>query len=153
MHSLYQTIKEILDTGRVGIPVFVRCTIQFASGSERAGNILARMLTMASSWLEASPLEVYAQNSNGSGQITVTIKYAGGQTSIVSVNSAAATVTRIDLMLLGNKGALYHDAEALAPGFDLTEEPIQIPEWLLDTLERSLRAGKPAAVEEVTEVE
>ena len=151
MHSLYQTIKEILDAGRVGVPVFVRCTVQLASGSERAGNILARILTMASSWLEASPLEVYAQNSNGSGQITVTIKYTGGQTSIVSVNAAAAT--RINLMLLGNKGALYHDGEALAPGFDITAEPIPVPEWLLDALERSLRAGEPASIEEVTDLE
>jgi hypothetical protein len=105
---------------------------------------------MASSWLEASPLEVYAQNNNGSGQVTVTIKYTGGQTSIVSVNTAAAT--RINLMLLGNKGALYHDGEALSPGFDITAEPVPVPEWLLDALERSLRAGEPASIEEVTDL-
>ena len=152
MHSLYRTINEILDTGRLGVPVFVRCIIQVAPGSEHMGNVLARVLTMASSWLKSSPLEVYAQSNDRLRQITVTIKYTDGQTSIVSV-SASGAAHRIDLMLLGNKGALYHDGDALSPGFDMTAEPLPVPDWLLDALERSLNDGEPAAIEEVMELE
>jgi hypothetical protein len=152
MHSLYRTVSEILDTGRLGVPVFVRCIIQVASGSEHMGNILARMLTMASSWLKSSPVEVYAQSNDRLRQITVTIKYTDGQTSIVSV-SASGAAHRIDLMLLGNKGALYHNGDALSPGFDINAEPIPVPDWLLDALERSLHAGEPATIEEVTDFE
>jgi hypothetical protein len=152
MHSLYQTVNEIIDTGRLGVPVFVRCIIQVASGSEQVGNILARMLTMASSWLKSSPLEVYAQSNDRLRQITVTIKYTDGQTSIVSV-SASGAAHRIDLMLLGNKGGLYHNGDALSPGFDINAEPIPVPDWLLDALERSLHAGEPAAIEEVMDLE
>jgi hypothetical protein len=149
MQSLYHTVKEILNTGRVGTPVFVRCVAQIASGSEHVGNVLARILTMACSWLEASPLRVYAQSGGNSAQITVTIQYVGGQTSIVSVNAASGVAPFVDLMLLGSKGALYHDGEALAPGFDVTAEPLPIPKWLTDAVERSLRAGKPTIIEEV----
>lgn len=152
MHSLYRTVNEIIDTGRLGVPVFVRCIVQVASGGEYVGNILARMLTMASSWLKSSPVEVYAQSNDRLRQITVTIKYTDGQTSIVSV-SASGVANRVDLMLLGNKGALYHDGDALSPGFDINAEPIPVPDWLLDALERSLHAGEPAAIEEVTDFE
>jgi hypothetical protein len=149
MQSLYQTVKEILDTGHVGVPVFARCVVQVAPETEHAGNVLARMLAMVCSWLEASPLRVYAQSKDDSRQITVTIHYVGGQTSIVSANAAPGAPIRVDLMLLGNKGALYQDGEALPPGFDITAEPLPVPEWLMDAVERSLRAGKPTVVGEV----
>lgn len=152
MHSLYRTVNEIIDTGRLGIPVFVRCIVQVVPGSEYVGNILARVLTMASSWLRSSPVEVYAQSNDKLRQITVTIKYTDGQTSIVSV-SASGVANRVDLMLLGNKGALYHDGDALSPGFDINAEPVPVPDWLLDALERSLHDGEPATIEEVTDFE
>jgi hypothetical protein len=154
MQSLYETVKEILDTGRLGVPVFVRCVAQIASGSERVEDVLARMLTMACSWLEASPLRVYAQSKDGSRQITATVHYVGGQTSIVSVNAAPGGATGVrSLMLLGNKGALYHDGEVLPPGLDMAAEPLSVPEWLVDAVGRSFRAGKPVIVEEVMDFE
>ena len=167
MQSLYETVKEILDTGRVGVPVFVRCVAQIATGSESVEAVLARMLTMACSWLEASPLRVYAQSydsplgkggwgdlKDSSRQITATVHYVGGQTSIVSVNAVPGADTGVrSLMLLGNKGALYHDGEVLPPGLDITAEPLPVPEWLVDAVERSLRASKPVVVEEVMDSE
>jgi hypothetical protein len=153
MHSLYETVNEVLSAGRVGIPVFVRCTVQIKHGAENIGSVLARIQTVASSWLQASPLKVYALSSYKSSQITVTIKYAGGQTSVVSVNTTSGTTSHIDLMLLGNKGAFYHDAYALAPGFDISAEPVPVPDWLIEAMEQTLRSGKPALVEEVMDVE
>lgn len=153
MQSLYETVKEILDTGRLGTPVFVRCVAQIAPEDEHAGNVLARILTMACSWLEASPLKVYAQRGINSRQITVTVQYIAGQTATVIVNAPPGATTRVDLMLLGNKGALYHDGDVLPPGFDISAEPLPVPKWLVGAIDRSLRAGKPAMVEEVTDFE
>lgn len=153
MQSLYQTVKEILDTGRVGAPVFVRCSAQIASEDEYAEDVLVRILTMTCSWMQAPPLRVYAQVGSSPRQFTVTIQYAGGQTSIVSVSSSPGIANRVDLMLLGNKGALYHDADALPPGFDITAEPLPVPGWLVDAVSRSLRAGKPALIQEVSDFE
>jgi hypothetical protein len=154
MQSLYETVKEILDTGRVGVPVFVRCVAQIATGSEHVEAVLARMLTMACSWLEASPLRVYAQSNDISRQITATVHHVGGQTSIVSVNAVPGADTGVrSLMLLGNKGALYHDGGVLPPGLDIAAEPLPVPEWLVDAVEQSLRASKPSVVEEVMDFE
>lgn len=154
MQTLYETVKEILDTGRLGVPVFVRCVAQVATGGEHAEDVLARMLTTACSWLEASPLRVYAQSKDGSRQITATVHYVGGQTSIVSVSAVPGAATGVrSLMLLGNKGALYHDGEVLPPGLDITAEPLPVPEWLVDAVKRSLRASKPVVVGEVMDFE
>ena len=153
MHSLFETVNKILSAGRVGVPVFVRCAVQIAPGVDNIDSVLTRVLTIASSWLQASPIKIYARSSNRASQITVNTKYTGGQTSVLSVNSASGTSSRIDLMLLGNKGAIYLDANALAPRFDISAEPVPVPNWLIDALEQSIRAGIPALVEEVMDVE
>ncbi len=153
MESLYHTIKEILDTGRIGVPVFARCTVQIAPENGRASETLAKMLAMVCSWLESSPFEVYAQSKGKATQITVTIQYVDGKTSIVSVNAAPDAATSVDLILLGNKGGIYHDTEALPPGFDITADPLPIPEWLIDAVEHSLRSGEPAIIEEAVRFE
>ncbi len=153
MVSLYETVKEILETGRVGVPVFVRFSAQFTSEDEYVEDVLVRILSMACSWMEAPPLQLYAQSRDKSRHFTVTIQYAGGQTAIVSVNTVPGTADRLDLMLLGNKGGLYHDAEALPPGFDIADEPVPVPEWLIRALEESLRAGKPTHIKGMTDFE
>lgn len=150
MESLYQTIKEILDSGRVGVPVFVRCMVQIAPENGRIGEMLARISAMASSWLGSAPLKVYAQSKDGMRQLVVTIQYMDGKTAIISVNSANGVAIGFDLMLLGNKGCIYHDAEALAPGFDISAVPVPIPEWLFDAIGQSLQSGKPVVIKEVS---
>ena len=153
MQIIYETVKEIVDSGRVGIPVFMRCTAQVAPETEPLEDVLVRMLAMSCSWLGASPLRVYARNDRNWTQVSAAVEYAGGQTSIVSVNTAPGVAPRLDFMLLGNKGALYHDAESLHPEFDIASEPTPIPEWLVDAVEQSLCTGKPTAIEEVEYLE
>ncbi|MBD3185119.1 hypothetical protein GF312_22755 [Candidatus Poribacteria bacterium] len=152
MHSLYETVKEILESRRVGDPVFVRCNAHVALENENVSIVLARILSMASSWLEATPMQVYAQIDHNLRQISTTVRYTDGQTAIVTV-STVYSKTSLDLMVLGNKGALYHDAAAIAPGFDIMAEPIPIPDWLMDALNQSIRDGEPAYIEEVMDIE
>ena len=152
MQFLYQTVRDILDSGRIGVPVFARCAVQIESDGECLKNVFARILTMTCSWMKAAPFRIYAQ-SGKSQQFTVTAHYAGGQTAIVSANAAPGVRASVDLMLLGNRGALYHDADSLQPGFDVTAEPLPAPEWLAEAVERSLRTGRPASIEEVTDFE
>ena len=153
MQQLHQIIEEIIDTGRVGVPVFVRCAAQLPPAKENMYDVLARVLTMAVSWLKASPLRVYVQIGDNLRKITATVQCTGGQTAVVSVNATPDATPQVDIMMLGNKGALYHDGDALPPGFDIAAEPMPVPEWLVDAVDRSLRAGKPVAIQEVTDFE
>ncbi len=153
MQIIYETVKEIVDSGRVGIPVFMQCTVQVAPETEQLEDVLVRMLAMSCSWLGASPLRVYVRNDRNWTQISAAVEYAGGQTSIVRVNTAPGVTPRLDFMLLGNKGALCHDAEALHPEFDIAVEPTPIPGWLVDAVGQSLRTGKPVVIEEAADFE
>ncbi len=162
MQFLYQTVKEILDTGRVGVPVFVRCVVQLPPDSGYMINTLARMLMLVGSWLKAMPSRIYAQSRYGSTQVTASVQYTGGQTAIVSVTSARGsssrhcvenTSPRVDLILLGNKGALYHDGTAIPTEPDITFESLPVPRWLISALEHSLQAGRPAIVQEAMNLE
>jgi hypothetical protein len=153
MQLLYQTIKEIIDTGRVGTPVFVRFIIQTIPINEHILDILARTLVMTGSWFSSIPIRIYVQHKENTAQVTASVEYTGGQTAIVSVNISNKFTSRVDLMMLGNKGALYHDGEVMPSGFDFGAEPLIIPEWLIEVIERSLFAGKPILVEEVLDFE
>jgi hypothetical protein len=153
MQFFYQTIKEIIETGRVGTPVFVRFVVQIMPSGEHILDTLARFLVITGSWLTSIPIRVYVQHKENSAQITASAEYTGGQTAIVSVNIANVISSKIDLMMIGNKGAVYQDGEMMPPGFDVDFEPTSIPEWLMDAIEQSLFAGKPVSIEEVVDLE
>lgn len=153
MQFLYQTVKEIIDAGRVGTPVFVRFIVQMMPSGEHILDTLAQLLVITGSWLASIPIRIYVQHKENSAQITASAEYTGGQTAIVSVNIANVVSSRIDLMMLGNKGAVYHDGAVMPPVFDIDYEPLAIPEWLMDAIERSLFVGKPVSIEEVVEFE
>lgn len=147
MRSLYEAIRQILDNGRVGVPVFTRFTVQIAPEDGHVENVLARILTMTCSWMEAKPLRVYALSQDDSKHLTAFVHYADGQTAIVSVTTVPYHEHRMYLMILGNKGALYHDMEVLPPGFEITTEPLPIQEWLMHAVNRSISTGKPVFFE------
>ena len=153
MQFLYQTIKEIIDTGRVGTPVFVRFIAQIIPSDEHIIDILGSILSVIGLWLTAIPIRIYVQHRENTAQITASVEYENGQTAIVSVGIASALSSRINLMMLGSKGALYHNGEDMPPGFDMDIELLSIPEWLIDAIERSLFSGKPVLIQEVLDVE
>lgn len=86
-------------------------------------------------------------------QITASVQYTDGKNAIISVNSAPNVAQRIDLMMLGNKGALYHDGTSIPPGFEFDLEPIIIPEWLINALRKSINTGRPQIIREVENFE
>jgi hypothetical protein len=153
MQFLYQTIKEIIDAGRVGTPVFVRFTAQIIPSDDHIIDTLGRILSVIGSWLTAIPIRVYVQHRENTAQVTASVEYEGGQTAIVSVGITSGLSSRIDIMMLGNKGALYHDGEDMPPGFDMDTDLVSIPEWLMDAIEHSLFSGKPVLIQEVLDVE
>lgn len=149
MKTLYKKIGEILDTERIGVPVFVRCSAQIKPGHANLMDVLARMLTMVCSWMKANPFQIYAQSENELQQLSVTTHHRGGQTSILSINTAPECNGGLDLMLLGNKGALYYDLDTGAPGIDMIAEPLPVPGWLMNAVKQSLSAKASVTVQEV----
>lgn len=150
--SLHQSVKAALDAGHVGVPVFVRCVAHTAAGRGELSEALRQAAAVAGSWLGAPARRVYVLGGEEAGQITATVQYAGGQSALVSVNPAPPDgAPRVDLMLLGNTGALYHDGSALsraqiAAAGTLASELPALPEGLGNAIQESLRSGRAADV-------
>jgi hypothetical protein len=152
--SLHQSVKAALDAGHVGVPVFVRCVAHTAANRGALTGALHEAAAVAGSWLDAAPRRVYVLGSEAAGQVTATVQYAGGQSALVSVNLLPADgAPRVDLMLLGNTGALYHDGSALSPaqlaaaGTPAGELPA-LPQALGRAIAESSRTGAAVDVTE-----
>ena len=109
---------------------------------------------VAGDWLGAAPRRVYVLGGEEAGQITATLQYAGGQSALVSVNPTPPDgAARVDLMLLGNTGALYHDGSALsraqlaAAGAPSGALPT-LPAGLGTAIRASLQSGRAVDVPE-----
>jgi hypothetical protein len=150
MQALYKTVKDIIDSGRIGIPVFVRCLVQipYEYEGESSKKVLTRIATVAGSWLNSKPSSIYAQHTDNLRHIEVTIKYEGGQTSIVAVSIVPDVNIQFDLMILGNKGGIYHDGDTMSSEIDIKAEPLSVPRWLTLAFDQSSREGKPVVVKE-----
>jgi len=143
MRSLYETTRRIIENGRVGVPVFARFSVQISHKDGHVEDFFPRILTMTCSWMKAKPIRVYALSKDDYKHLTALVHYEDGQTAIVSVNTVPRNEHRVYLMLLGNKGALYHDIETLPPGFEITAEPLPIQESLMHAFNQSISTGKP----------
>ena len=109
MQSLQKSIQSVIDSGRIGSPVFLRSMLQVpieTTGIEHATNIL---ITLANLWIPSSPESVQARRSQDNVQLTTMIQYLGGQTAVLSANRVVNPTASIDLHLIGNKGVIYHE--------------------------------------------
>jgi hypothetical protein len=79
--------------------------------------------------------------------VSLTLEFRGGATALVSW-AATTEPPGIDLTVLGNHGALHHDAGSARLDDEESLDPPPDPDKaLLALLERALRAGGPVAPE------
>ena len=146
--DLHRAVETTLASKRLGQPVFVRY-LWFGPGDAKA--VLAGLAVLAETvcrWLD-SPLErVYAAGGIASGQVSLTLECREGGTALVGWTSSSGRGNGVDLMILGNRGALYHDAggsELLDDRLSSAAKPVGGE--LQTLIERALRSGKPETAE------
>jgi hypothetical protein len=144
--DLHRTIQATLASKRLGQAVFVRYTIQ---GLDKAETVLPRLAQAAATikdWLGQPLTRVYAVGSVESGQVALTLSFRDGATALVSFAHGQPLGDGVDLMVLGNHGAIYHDAGSA----NLWDEPATTDDKrdqvIMGAIERALRSGKPEAV-------
>lgn len=145
--ELRQSVQTVVNGKRIGKPVFVRLTVQGLDKDDAILRKLALLGETASAWI-AQPLErVHAVGSLASGQVCLTLQFQGGATALVSFAHGQPIGAGVDLMVLGNHGAIHHD-----PGLGSLWE--SQPEFkdakpdakLTKAIEQALRTGKPTVV-------
>lgn len=143
LSDLHRAVRSTLASKRLGKPVFVRYTLDGIEKPEALVPSLARAVAVVRDWLE-QPLEtVYALGAVAAGRVSLTLRFRDGATALVSASRSPARGDGLDLMLLGNHGALYHDSGSA----NLWDEPATAADppdaALLALIERALRSGKP----------
>ena len=141
MQSLQQSIQAVVNEGRIGSPVFLRCLLQLPLESDEVIPSVAAVATLANTWIPSSPEQLYVQSSPDAVQSTAMIQYEGGQTANLSINriptEQEASVT---LILIGNKGVIYHQNRT----GKITPPPP--PCYLTDIINTAIKTGKPITV-------
>ena len=145
MKLLKKSVQSVLEKERIGSPVFLRCVLNITGEAENLLPPMAEVAALANAWIPSSPESVYAQGDADAAQVTVMVHYVAGQMALLSVNRVDVE-TAIDIMLVGNKGVIYHETpigrhypNAIPPEFGDSGE-------LTDVITQSLESGQPIIV-------
>ena len=108
--ALRRVVQEAIDTERLGQPQFMRCVARAPDG-EALGSTLDSLVSMGESWF-GSPAATRERRGEGSGvYLTEMSTWETGQSAVVTVSaSAGGGSSRIDLIVVGSRGTLYHQA-------------------------------------------
>ena len=108
---------------------------------------VSEVAALANEWIPSQPTYVYAQGDAEATQVTIMVHYVGGQMALLSVNRVDMQ-TAIDIMLVGNKGVIYHETpigrhylNAIPPELDGAGE-------LTGAIVQSLESGQPITLED-----
>jgi len=144
MQSLQQSVQSVINEGRIGSPVFLRCMLQIPIKGESIAQVTAALAALANTWMPSSPEQIYVQESADAIQSTAMIQYSGGQTATVSVNCIPPdTETSVDLILIGNKGAIYHETPMGRHRLMKGRIELSGGENLVNVINQAIKTGKP----------
>jgi hypothetical protein len=146
--DLHRSVQAVLTGNRLGSPVFVRYHLQSADKASAVPRRLAQVLAVVTGWLGRPIERVYAQGAPRSGQVSVLLEMRNGATAVISWAAGAVQGAGVDITVLGNHGALYHDVgtgqlwDEAAMALTDAPDPAHL-EWI----ERALRSGRPETAE------
>ncbi len=146
--DLHRAVQSTLASKRLGQTVFVRYLLHNQDRPDAALPRLAQLTAAVREWV-GQPLErVYAVGAPKSGQVSLTLEFHGGATALVSWAAAPHRGDGIDLTVVGNRGALYHDAGSARLADAGALPPAGAADKsLLAVLERAVRSGRPETLD------
>lgn len=146
MESLKKSVQSVIEKGRIGSPVFLRCVLNVASGTSSLLQPTAEIVALSNGWIPSQPQHVYAKGDADAAQVTVMVQYTDGQMAMLSINRVE-TETAIDIMLVGNKGVVYHETPIGRHYLSGTPPQLDSTGKLTDAITQALASGQPIAVE------
>ena len=146
MELLEKSVQSVIDEDRIGSPVFLRCVLNIASEASSLLQPAAEIVALSNGWMPSQPQSIYAQGDVDATQVTVMVKYADGQMAVLSINRVD-TETGIDIMLVGNKGVIYHETPLGRHYLSATPPQLRNSGELSDAITQALASDQPIAVE------
>ena len=146
-HLLDQAVKTACQSGRLGTPVFVRCTVLLAGQAQSMKENLATLAGFANTWFATSACRVYSLASPDARHLTLSLEYPSGRQALLSL-AAGHSQSHIDLTLLGPRGALYHTESIQAIDDHLASPQATGPlQTIIRAIDQSLASGQPVDID------
>ncbi len=146
MELLRKSVQAQIEKDRIGSPVFLRGILNIVDNQSNLLLPTTELVSLANAWIPSVPQKVYATGEVDGIQVTTMIQYANGQMSVLSVNRVD-TETAIDIMLVGNRGVIYHETPIGRHFFSGTPPELGGEGELSEVISRSLASGQPVIVE------
>ncbi len=147
MELIKKSVQSVIDKDRIGSPVFLRCVLNVVCEASSLLQPTAEVVALANSWMPSQPQSVYTQGDVNATQATVMVKYAAGQMAVLSVNRVEAE-SAIDIMLVGNKGVIYHETPLGRHYQSATPPQICNSSELTDVIVKAFESDKPISLED-----
>jgi len=139
--DLLQAVEGLLASQRLGEPVFVRCLLLTANPTTDPAHRLAQLAGTIRRWFGVPLARLYAAGTVAEGQASVSLQFASGVTGLVVLARCPEGADNLDLLILGNHGAAYHEATT-GEGWEETRLQHMDPD-LHAAIQRSLDCGRP----------
>jgi hypothetical protein len=107
LETLRGVVQEAIDAGSLGAPRYLRCVAALPPGNgleDTAGGLG----DLASTWFGSEPSQCHRLGGSGAVYVTEMRQWSMGQGAIITV-SRSQSGSKLDLMLVGSRGALYHE--------------------------------------------
>lgn len=143
LDDFHRAVQSTLATKRLGTPVFVRYLLQGPIAVRAVPSFLAQIVHTVSTWLDQDLHRIYALGAVKSRHVTLTLEYDRGASSQLTWAGAPQN-PGLDLILVGNRGALYHDTGLANPWQRFPALPSEAaPKELNAWIDRALKSNQP----------
>jgi hypothetical protein len=101
-----EALSREVKQGSVGIPRFFQCLCH--TGTKAPDVVLRSLIEVAEGLFESKAADQQAYDSASGGHVTSLLRWASGQSAILTVVYSAEIFQKLDVMLLGSGGACYY---------------------------------------------
>ena len=102
-----EVVAEVVDGGSLGVARFLRCHA-VTPDARQIGSALAALRSLGETWFGAGSARTHRLGEGSGRYLTDMLTWDGGQGAIVTVSVGSYPEPRLDLLLVGSKGSLYH---------------------------------------------
>jgi hypothetical protein len=111
--DLHHTVAATLASQRLGRPVFVRYHWFGPESLETLATRLAQITAVVRTWLDQDVDRLHAHAAAERMHVGLSLQFRAGGTALIGVTPTPPAQAGVDLMILGNHGALYHEEARL----------------------------------------
>ena len=142
--DFHRAVQSTLASKRLGTPVYVRYLYHSPIRGQAVLARLAKTTATVRDWLGVPLERIVAQGTAASRHVTLLLEFRGGLTAVVTWAGTTGRGDGVDLTLIGNHGAMYHDSGDASQWDDAFAADDAAPDKDLVTwIERAIKSGRP----------